>query len=49
VSEIWERELARKGCIYPARKIGKNWVFFDNSKVIRRPEQWNCKPKRLRG
>jgi hypothetical protein len=35
VSSIWVRELARKGRIYPAHKVGKNWVFFDSSTVIR--------------
>jgi excisionase family DNA binding protein len=25
VSEIWIRELARKGRIYPARRVGRNW------------------------
>ncbi len=48
VSEIWIRELARKGRIYPARKVGKNWVFFGNSTVIRPPERWNRKPNKMK-
>jgi hypothetical protein len=48
VSEIWVRELARKGRIYPCRKVGSNWVFFGNSTVIRPPERWNRKPKKMR-
>jgi len=48
VSEIWVRELARKGRIYPARKVGRNWVFFGNSTVIRPPERWNRKPLKMR-
>ena len=48
VSEIWVRELARKGRIYPCRKVGKNWVFFGNCTVIRPPERWNRKPKKMR-
>ncbi len=39
VSEIWVRELARKGRIYPARKVGRNWAFFGNSTVIGPPER----------
>src|SRR5215208_231745 len=41
VSEIWIRELARKGRIYPVRKVGRYWVFFGNSTVVRPPERWN--------
>jgi hypothetical protein len=48
VSEIWIRELARKGRIYPCRKVGKNWVFLGNSPVIRPPERLGRKPKKLR-
>jgi len=48
VSEIWIRELARKGRIYPARKVGRNWVFFGNSTVIRSPERWNRKPIKMK-
>lgn len=48
VSEIWIRELARKGRIYPARKVGRNWVFFGNSTVIRPPEHCNRKPLKMR-
>jgi excisionase family DNA binding protein len=48
VSEIWIRELARKGRIYPARKVGRNWVFFGNSTVIRPPERWNRTPLKMK-
>jgi hypothetical protein len=48
VSEIWVRELARKKRIYPCRKVGKHWVFFGNSTVIRPPERWNRKPEKMR-
>jgi len=48
VSEVWVRELARKGRIYPARKVGRNWVFFGNSTVIRPPERWKRKPKKMK-
>ncbi|HEV2093548.1 MAG TPA: helix-turn-helix domain-containing protein [Rubrobacter sp.] len=48
VSEIWVRELARKGRIYPSRKVGRNWVFFGNSTVIRPPERWNRQPKKMK-
>jgi hypothetical protein len=48
VSEIWILELARKGRIYPCRKVNKNWIFFGNSTVIRPPERWNRKPTKMR-
>ena len=44
VSEVWVRELARKRRIYPAMKVGRNWVFFGSSTVIRPPERWKRKP-----
>ena len=48
VSEIWVRELARKGRIYPCRKVGKNWGCFGNTTVIRPPERRNRKQKKMR-
>ncbi len=48
VSEIWVRELARKGRIYPVRKVGRNWVFFGNSTGIRPPERWKRMPLKMR-
>ncbi len=48
VSPIWVRELARKGRIYPCRKVGKNWAFFGNSTVIRPPERWKREPTKMR-
>jgi hypothetical protein len=47
VSEIWVRELARKGRIYPTRKIGRQWVFFGNSTVIRPPERSGRRPDKM--
>ena len=48
VSPIWVRELARKGRIYPARKVGKQWIFFANSIVIRPPEGSGRRPEKMR-
>jgi len=47
VSSIWVRELARKGRIYPAHKVGKNWVFFDSSTVIRAFERTGRAPQKM--
>ena len=47
VSPIWVRELARKGRIYPTRKVGKQWVFFGNSTVIRPPERSGRRPDKM--
>jgi hypothetical protein len=47
VSSIWVRELARKGRIYPAHKVGKNWVFFDSSTVIRPFERTGRAPQKM--
>jgi hypothetical protein len=47
VSPIWIRELCRKGRIYPARKVGRNWVLFENSTVIRPPERAGRKPEKM--
>jgi hypothetical protein len=47
VSSIWVRELARKERIYPAHKVGKNWVFFDSSTVIRPFERTGRAPQKM--
>ena len=38
VSEVWVRELARKGRIVPAKKAAGRWLFFHNFVVLRPPE-----------
>lgn len=48
VSEIWVRELARKGRIVPAKKAGGRWLFFHNSVVLRPPEHWRYPPRKMR-
>jgi hypothetical protein len=47
VSDIWVRELARAGRIYPARKHGKQWMFFGNSQVIRPLERSGRAPQKM--
>ncbi len=47
VSEIWIRELARKGRIVPAKKAGGRWLFFHNSVVLRPPEHWSYPPRKM--
>ncbi len=48
VSEIWVRELARKGRIVPAKKAGGRWLFFHNSVVLRPPEHWSYPTRKMR-
>ena len=48
VSEIWVRELARKGRIVPAKKAGGRWLFFHNSVVLRPPEHWSYPPRKMK-
>ena len=48
VSEIWIRELARKGWIVPTKKVGGRWLFFHNFVVLRSPEQWNYPPRKMK-
>ncbi len=38
VSEIWIRELARRGRIVPAKKAAGRWLFFHNSVTMRPPD-----------
>ena len=47
VSEVWIRELARKGRIVPAKKAGGRWLFFHSSVVLRPPEHWSYPPRRM--
>ena len=48
VSEVWIRELARKGRIVPAKKAGIRWLFFHTSVVLRPPEHWSYPPRKMR-
>jgi hypothetical protein len=48
VSEVWIRELARKGRIVPAKKAGGRWLFFHNSVVLRPPEHWSYPPRKMK-
>lgn len=48
VSEVWVRELARKGRIVPAKKAAGRWLFFHNSVVLRPPEHWNYPPRKMK-
>ncbi len=47
VSDIWVRELARAGRIYPATKHGRQWLFFGNSTVIRPLERSGRAPQKM--
>ena len=47
VSEVWVRELARKGRIVPAKKAGGRWLFFHSSVVLCPPEHWSYPPRKM--
>lgn len=39
VSDIWVRELCRKGRIVPAKRVGGRWIIGRNAVVLMPPER----------